>query len=98
LCRWRFGHFKPTRTTMANGAIVMTESIAGYEGQIGQSDYAAAKAGAIGLTIALARDLSSAGIRINTIAPGAILTPKMASVGEQALAHFVQRAVPETSR
>jgi NAD(P)-dependent dehydrogenase (short-subunit alcohol dehydrogenase family) len=70
------------------GAIVMTASIAGYEGQIGQSAYAAAKAGVIGLTIALARDLSSAGIRINTIAPGTMLTPMMASVGEQALAQF----------
>lgn len=70
------------------GAIVMTASIAGYEGQIGQSPYAAAKAGVIGLTIALARDLSSAGIRINTIAPGTMLTPMMASVGDDALAHF----------
>jgi NAD(P)-dependent dehydrogenase (short-subunit alcohol dehydrogenase family) len=70
------------------GAIVMTASIAGYEGQIGQSPYAAAKAGVIGLTIALARDLSSAGIRINTVAPGTMLTPMMASVGEQALAQF----------
>lgn len=70
------------------GAIVMTASIAGYEGQIGQSPYAAAKAGVIGLTIALARDLSSTGIRINTIAPGTMLTPMMASVGEEALAHF----------
>jgi NAD(P)-dependent dehydrogenase (short-subunit alcohol dehydrogenase family) len=70
------------------GALVMTASIAGYEGQIGQSPYAAAKAGVIGLTIALARDLSSAGIRINTIAPGTMLTPMMASVGDEALAHF----------
>ena len=46
------------------GAIVLTASIAGYEGQIGQTAYAAAKAGVIGLTIAAARDLSSAGIRV----------------------------------
>lgn len=70
------------------GALVMTASIAGYEGQIGQSSYAAAKAGVIGLTIAIARDLSSAGIRVNTIAPGTMLTPMMASVGEAALAAF----------
>ena len=49
------------------GAMVLTASIAGYEGQIGQTAYAAAKAGVIGLTIAAARDLSSAGIRVNTI-------------------------------
>lgn len=70
------------------GAIVMTASIAGYEGQIGQASYSAAKAGIIGLTLAVARDLSSAGIRINSIAPGTMLTPMMASVGEEALAKF----------
>ena len=70
------------------GAIVMTASIAGYEGQIGQSAYAAAKAGVIGLTLAFARDLSSAGIRVNTIAPGTMLTPMMATVGEAALRQF----------
>ncbi|WP_375487877.1 SDR family oxidoreductase [uncultured Mycobacterium sp.] len=70
------------------GALVMTASIAGYEGQIGQSAYAAAKAGVIGLTLAIARDLGSAGIRVNTIAPGTMKTPIMESVGEQALARF----------
>lgn len=70
------------------GALVLTASIAGYEGQIGQSAYAAAKAGVIGLTIAAARDLSSAGIRVNTIAPGTMKTPMMESVGEEAIAKF----------
>ncbi|WP_328354882.1 SDR family oxidoreductase [Mycobacterium sp. NBC_00419] len=70
------------------GAVVMTASIAGYEGQIGQASYAAAKAGIIGLTLAVARDLSAVGIRINSIAPGTMLTPMMASVGEEALAAF----------
>lgn len=70
------------------GAIVLTASIAGYEGQIGQSAYAAAKAGVIGLTIAAARDLSSIGIRVNTIAPGTMKTPTMESVGTDALAKF----------
>jgi NAD(P)-dependent dehydrogenase (short-subunit alcohol dehydrogenase family) len=70
------------------GAIVLTASIAGYEGQIGQSAYAAAKAGVIGLTIAAARDLSSVGIRVNTIAPGTMKTPIMEAVGEEAIAKF----------
>jgi NAD(P)-dependent dehydrogenase (short-subunit alcohol dehydrogenase family) len=70
------------------GALVLTASIAGYEGQIGQSAYAAAKAGVIGLTIAAARDLSSLGIRVNTIAPGTMKTPIMESVGEEAIAKF----------
>ena len=70
------------------GALVLTASIAGYEGQIGQSSYAAAKAGVIGLTLAAARDLSSVGIRVNTIAPGTMKTPIMESVGEEAIAKF----------
>ena len=70
------------------GAVVMTASIAGYEGQIGQSAYAAAKAGVIGLTLAAARDLAAAGIRVNTIAPGTMQTPIMESVGEEAIAQF----------
>jgi NAD(P)-dependent dehydrogenase (short-subunit alcohol dehydrogenase family) len=57
------------------GALVMTASIAGYEGQIGQSAYTPAKAGVIGLTLVIARDLGSAGIRVNTIAPGTMKTP-----------------------
>ena len=72
----------------ARGALVLTASIAGYEGQIGQTAYAAAKAGVIGLTIAAARDLSSAGIRVNTIAPGTMKTPIMESVGDEAIAKF----------
>lgn len=70
------------------GSIVATASIAGYEGQVGQTAYAAAKAGVIGLTIAAARDLSSIGVRYNTIAPGTMRTALMESVGEEALAKF----------
>lgn len=56
------------------GAIVTTASIAGYEGQIGQVAYAAAKAGIIGMTIVLARDLAAVGVRVNCIAPGTMGT------------------------
>jgi NAD(P)-dependent dehydrogenase (short-subunit alcohol dehydrogenase family) len=70
------------------GSVVATASIAGYEGQIGQSAYAAAKAGVIGLTLAGARDLSSVGIRFNTIAPGTMHTAMMETVGDEALAKF----------
>lgn len=72
------------------GAVVMTASIAGYEGQIGQSAYSSAKGGVIGLTLVGARDLSSAGIRLNTIAPGTILTPLMARAPESMLAKFAE--------
>jgi NAD(P)-dependent dehydrogenase (short-subunit alcohol dehydrogenase family) len=56
------------------GSIVTTASIAGYEGQIGQVAYGAAKAGIIGMTIILARDLAAIGVRVNCIAPGTMGT------------------------
>lgn len=56
------------------GAIITTASIAGYEGQIGQIAYGAAKAGIIGMTIILARDLAAIGVRVNCIAPGTMGT------------------------
>ena len=56
------------------GVIVTTASIAGYEGQIGQIAYGAAKAGIIGMTIILARDLAALGVRVNCIAPGTMGT------------------------
>lgn len=52
------------------GVVINTASIAGYEGQMGQAAYAASKAAIIGLTLPLARDLASQGIRVCTIAPG----------------------------
>jgi NAD(P)-dependent dehydrogenase (short-subunit alcohol dehydrogenase family) len=57
------------------GVIIGTASIAGYEGQIGQSDYSAAKGGVIGMTLTAARDLAPLGVRIMTIAPGTFFTP-----------------------
>lgn len=57
------------------GVIITTASIAGFEGQVGQADYSAAKGGVIGLTLTAARDLSPLGIRVMCIAPGTFLTP-----------------------
>ena len=59
------------------GVIINTASIAGYEGQIGQSAYSASKAGVIGLTLTAARDLARHSIRVCTIAPGIFDTPLM---------------------
>jgi NAD(P)-dependent dehydrogenase (short-subunit alcohol dehydrogenase family) len=57
------------------GVIISTASIAGFEGQAGQSDYSAAKGGVIGLNLTAARDLAPLGIRTMVIAPGTFLTP-----------------------
>ncbi|GAB3387190.1 SDR family NAD(P)-dependent oxidoreductase [Amycolatopsis echigonensis] len=57
------------------GAIVLTASVAAFEGQIGQINYAASKAGVVGMTLVAARDLASKGIRVCTIAPGIMDTP-----------------------
>lgn len=65
------------------GLIINTASIAGIEGQIGQAAYSAAKAGLIGMTLPLARDLAGHGIRVMTIAPGIMDTPALAAVGER---------------
>jgi NAD(P)-dependent dehydrogenase (short-subunit alcohol dehydrogenase family) len=57
------------------GAIVNTASVAAEDGQIGQVAYTASKAGIVGLTLTVARDLASEGIRVNTILPGIFDTP-----------------------
>lgn len=59
------------------GAIVNTASVAGEDGQIGQAAYSASKGGVIGMTLPIARDLMSDGIRVNTILPGIFNTPLM---------------------
>ncbi|MFT3717616.1 SDR family NAD(P)-dependent oxidoreductase [Pseudorhodoferax sp.] len=64
------------------GACVLTASVAGYEGQIGQIPYASSKAGVIGMTICAARDLSTKLIRVCTIAPGLFDTPILAKLPE----------------
>ncbi|MFC5285478.1 SDR family NAD(P)-dependent oxidoreductase [Actinokineospora guangxiensis] len=67
----------------ARGVIINTASIAAFDGQIGQAAYAASKGGVVGLTLPAARDLSTSGIRVVTIAPGIIDTPMLATVSEE---------------
>ncbi len=67
------------------GVIVNTASVAAVEGQIGQVAYAASKAGIVGMTLPIARDLGNEGIRINTIMPGIMKTPPMMAVPEEML-------------
>lgn len=64
------------------GVIVSTASVAAYDGQIGQAAYAASKAGVVGMTLPIARDLMGEGIRINTILPGIFDTPLLHAAPE----------------
>jgi NAD(P)-dependent dehydrogenase (short-subunit alcohol dehydrogenase family) len=64
------------------GVIINTASVAAYDGQIGQAAYAASKAGIVGMTLPIARELAAHGIRVVTIAPGIFATPMMASLPE----------------
>jgi NAD(P)-dependent dehydrogenase (short-subunit alcohol dehydrogenase family) len=66
------------------GVIVNTASVAAFEGQIGQAAYAASKGGVVSLTLPLARELASYGIRVVAIAPGIFDTPMMAGLPEEA--------------
>jgi NAD(P)-dependent dehydrogenase (short-subunit alcohol dehydrogenase family) len=65
------------------GVIINTASVAAYEGQIGQIAYAASKGGVVSMTVPAARDLARSGIRVNTIAPGIVDTPMLASLGAE---------------
>lgn len=65
------------------GVIVMTASVAGIEGQVGQAAYGASKGGVIGLTLPMARDLSTKGVRVMTIAPGLFQTPMLLGLPQE---------------
>lgn len=64
------------------GVIVCTASVAAQDGQMGQAAYAASKAGVLGMTLPIARDMMGEGIRINTILPGLFATPMMRGLPE----------------
>jgi len=64
------------------GVIINTASVAAFDGQIGQAAYSASKGGVVGLTLPIARDLSSLGIRVVTIAPGTFDTPMLSLLPE----------------
>lgn len=65
------------------GVIVNTASVAAFDGQIGQAAYAASKAGVVGMTLPIARDMARSGIRVVTIAPGLFETPLMAGMSKE---------------
>jgi NAD(P)-dependent dehydrogenase (short-subunit alcohol dehydrogenase family) len=68
------------------GVLIHTASVAAFEGQIGQVAYSATKAGIVGMTLPIARELAAFGIRCVSIAPGIFMTPMLASLSTQAQA------------
>ncbi|MBZ0121034.1 MAG: SDR family oxidoreductase, partial [Sandaracinaceae bacterium] len=79
------------------GVIVGTASVAAFDGQIGQVAYAASKGGVVSMTLPAARDLSRAGIRVMTIAPGTFDTPMLAGLPEAAR-QSLAAAIPNPAR
>jgi NAD(P)-dependent dehydrogenase (short-subunit alcohol dehydrogenase family) len=79
------------------GVVVMTASIAAYDGQVGQAAYASSKGGIVGLTLTAARDLADKGIRVVTIAPGTMETPMLAGLPEDARA-VLEQQIPHPAR
>ena len=79
------------------GVVVLTASIAAYEGQIGQIPYASSKAGVVGMTLVAARDLAQRLIRVTTIAPGIFDTPLLARL-PQPVRDSLGASVPHPAR
>ncbi|PTD97224.1 3-hydroxyacyl-CoA dehydrogenase [Pseudothauera lacus] len=79
------------------GVIVSTASVAAYDGQIGQAAYAASKAGIVGLTLPVARELARFGIRVMTIAPGIMETPMLMGMPQE-VQDSLGKMVPFPSR
>merc|ERR1712194_503220 len=79
------------------GVIVNTASVAAFDGQMGQAAYAASKGAVAAMTLPIARDLASNGIRICTIAPGLFMTPMLAGLPEEAMKELA-KGVPFPKR
>lgn len=83
----------PLMRAAGGGSIVLVSSINGERGRFGQANYAASKAGLIGLAKTAARELGAFGIRVNCVAPGLIRTPMTQSLGEERLAQALAETV-----
>jgi NAD(P)-dependent dehydrogenase (short-subunit alcohol dehydrogenase family) len=79
------------------GVIINTASVAAFDGQIGQAAYSASKAGVVGMTLPIARELARFGIRVMTIAPGIFETAMMAGMSET-VRNSLEATVPFPSR
>jgi NAD(P)-dependent dehydrogenase (short-subunit alcohol dehydrogenase family) len=87
----------PVTPDGGRGVVVCTASVAAQDGQIGQAAYAASKGGVLGLTLPVARDLASYGIRVMTIMPGLFQTPMFESVPED-FRKTLEAGIPFPSR
>ena len=88
----------PSGTDLGDrGVVVLTASVAAYEGQVGQAAYASSKGGVAALTITAARDLAQYGIRVAGIAPGVFGTPMMSGLGDEVKAGL-EALVPHPAR
>ncbi|HEY0504545.1 MAG TPA: SDR family NAD(P)-dependent oxidoreductase [Lysobacter sp.] len=79
------------------GVIVNTASVAAYEGQIGQAAYSASKAGVVGMTLPMARELARFGVRVMTVAPGVFWTPMVDGMPES-VQQSLAASIPFPSR
>jgi 3-oxoacyl-[acyl-carrier protein] reductase len=82
----------PYMIRQASGSIINASSVVGLDGNFGQTNYVAAKAGVVGMTKVWARELGRHNIRVNAVAPGMILTEMLLSMPEEALESFKQKA------
>ena len=75
------------------GVVINTASVAAYDGQIGQAAYSASKGCIVGMTLPIARELASNGIRVNTIAPGLFATAMLSGMSEEVQQSLISTTV-----
>jgi NAD(P)-dependent dehydrogenase (short-subunit alcohol dehydrogenase family) len=96
-CAVSMAALSPITPDGSRGVIINTASVAAEDGQIGQAAYAASKGGVAALTLPVARDLASSGIRVVTILPGLFETPMFASIADD-YRKALEQSVPHPSR
>jgi NAD(P)-dependent dehydrogenase (short-subunit alcohol dehydrogenase family) len=96
-CAVSMAALPPVTEDGSRGVIINTASVAAEDGQIGQAAYAASKGGVAALTLPVARDLASSGIRVVTILPGLFETPMFASIADD-YRKALEQSVPHPSR
>ena len=90
VCAAAMAGLEPVNETGERGVMIATASVAAYEGQVGQAAYAASKGGLVGMTLPVARDLASLGVRVMTIAPGLMETPMLAGLPDEVRASLAE--------